>query len=341
MKDDAPKYEVIDRSILLPYYKRFLIEPFLPLLPRSLNPNWITHFGHLLNLLGVALLFALWPERGWPLAVAALLLHAYTWCDNADGAHARRTGQCSTAGEYLDHGLDLLNTVYIAYFGAFIMDVDPVWWVVLVVLVPGAAAVTYWEQAKTGMFRLGMLNQLESVMLVSLVMLVAAITSTSFLAGITIFGVSLRLMILTWVPLQILFGMGQNMVRVAQVHGVMAAAPVLVFLLFGCLLTASVALGAVHVVAGVTIASAVTVYFGMNMLWARLGRHQPRVERLMVLSVVVLGFVVCWAAFGSPASSTSVVLGAVAFVVYGGRTLLDARHGIQRLDELAESPRVA
>ena len=46
-------------------------------------------------------------ERGWPYIAAALFLTAYVFCDNADGGHARRTGQTSPYGEFLDHGLDL------------------------------------------------------------------------------------------------------------------------------------------------------------------------------------------------------------------------------------------
>ena len=39
MTDPALKYSVQDRSILLPYYKRFLVEPLLPAIPQKLDPN--------------------------------------------------------------------------------------------------------------------------------------------------------------------------------------------------------------------------------------------------------------------------------------------------------------
>src|SRR5260221_5390951 len=98
-------YEVEDRSILLPLYRSLFVTPLLPVLPPRLSPNAITHAGHLCNLAGTLVLLALWPERGWPYLAAALGLHLYNWCDNADGAHARRTGQTSATGEFLDHGL--------------------------------------------------------------------------------------------------------------------------------------------------------------------------------------------------------------------------------------------
>ena len=132
-----------------------------------MNPNSITHAGHLLNLAGTALLIGLWPERGWAFVAAALMLHVYMWCDNADGAHARRTNQCSAFGEFLDHGLDQLNTVYIGYLTAMALGAPPIWWVVIALIIPGAGAVTYWEQSRTGVFRLGLLNQVESLSVLS------------------------------------------------------------------------------------------------------------------------------------------------------------------------------
>src|SRR5690348_1168365 len=102
MATGAPAYKVEDRSILLPFYRRFFVDPLLPYLPAKLNPNTITHVGHLLNLLGAVFLLVMWPKRGWPFVAAMITLQLYTWCDNADGAHARRTNQCSPLGEFLD-----------------------------------------------------------------------------------------------------------------------------------------------------------------------------------------------------------------------------------------------
>ena len=126
-----PRYKVDDRSILLPFYRRFLVDPLLPLLPARLNPNTITHVGHLINLVGTVLLIALWPKRGLALRRSRRCCSRSTcWCDNADGAHARRTNQCSALGEFLDHGLDQLNTVYIGYLTRWRSARSPIWWVV-------------------------------------------------------------------------------------------------------------------------------------------------------------------------------------------------------------------
>jgi len=39
MTTPALAYSVQDRSLLLPYYKRFLVEPLLPFIPASVNPT--------------------------------------------------------------------------------------------------------------------------------------------------------------------------------------------------------------------------------------------------------------------------------------------------------------
>src|SRR3954451_10066069 len=169
-------YTVRDRSLLLPFYKRYLVEPLIRFIPRSVDPNAITHVGHLINLAGVVLLLAFGGHGArWPLFAAVICLQLYNWCDNADGAHARRTGRSSALGELLDHGLDMLNTTYIGYAAAISINAPPAWWVGIALVVPAACATTYWEQAETGLFSLGLLNQIESVMLLSTVLLISAI----------------------------------------------------------------------------------------------------------------------------------------------------------------------
>ena len=190
-------YKVEDRSLLLPYYRRYLVDPILPHLPASLSPNAITHAGHLVNLAGTSLLLVMWPRGGWAFIAAALLLQLYLWCDNADGAHARRTGQCSTYGEFLDHGLDAANTVYISYLSAMALGAPPLWWVMIVLLIPAGGAAAYWEQSQTGVFRLGLLNQVESLTLLTVVLVISAFAGTEFWEQVVVGGITLRLAILT------------------------------------------------------------------------------------------------------------------------------------------------
>src|SRR3954466_7884944 len=97
-------YTVRDRSLLLPFYRKHVVEPTLRLLSPGLDPNVITHFGHAINLVGVVILLASVGTTSIrvPFLLGLACLQAYNWCDNADGAHARRIGRCSAMGELLD-----------------------------------------------------------------------------------------------------------------------------------------------------------------------------------------------------------------------------------------------
>lgn len=337
MAPGAPAYKVDDRSLLLPFYRRFLVDPLLPFLPASLHPNTITHAGHLLNLMGTATLILLWPRGGWPFAFAALLLQLYLWCDNADGAHARRTKQCSALGEFLDHGLDQLNTAYIALLTAMALGAPPLWWVIIALIIPGAAVVTYWEQAQTGVFRLGLLNQVESVFVLTCTLLASAAFGTQLFEKITLFGVTLRLAMLLWVASTILFGMMRGVGRVATKDGFRAVLPVVGPIAFGVAISAAAALGAVSTVAAVTIAIACNVYLGMRMLSARLLGRLPRVEPPIVAGVALLGGLCVWRLLGQTVSPVvGQALATLSCAVFGAQAILDARESVLDLSRGAE-----
>jgi phosphatidylglycerophosphate synthase len=288
MSTEKLVYKVDDRSILLPFYRRYLVDPLLPLIPASVNPNSITHLGHLVNLTGTALLIALWPARGWPFVVAMLALQFYMWCDNADGSHARRTNQCSPFGEFLDHGLDQLNTVYIAYLTCMALGVSPIWWVIIALIIPGAGAVTYWEQSQTGIFRLGLLNQVESLTVLSITLTVSAVLGNHFWSTTTILGVSLQHAMLAWSTSTILFGKARSMYRVAKVRGPGAVPPILGLLAFGGAVVLAAHLGAISTILGVTLCTGLNVYFGMRMLAHRLHGEEPRVARVPLVGTALL-----------------------------------------------------
>jgi phosphatidylglycerophosphate synthase len=332
MASGALVYKVDDRSILLPYYRRFIVDPALPLIPARVNPNTITHAGHLLNLFGTTLLVALWPERGWPFFVAMVLLQLYMWCDNADGAHARRTNQCSAFGEFLDHGLDQLNTVYIGYLTAMSLGVPPVWWVVLALIIPGAGAVTYWEQSETGVFRLGLLNQVESLTVLSIALTMSAIFGRYVWTQWSIFGITLQTAMLVWSSSTILFGIARAMVRVARVRGASSVLPVIGLLGFGGALVLALLQGALTDIAGVTLATAANVYVGMRMLANRLHGETPRLGGVLFAGTAVVLAITASSRFGivpSPAWAFTLVVGAAG--VFGLYAIGDTRRSIVHL----------
>jgi phosphatidylglycerophosphate synthase len=267
-----PPYRVEDRSVLLPSYKRWLVDPVLPRLPQKLSPNSITHGGHVLCLLAM---FVLYPApRGWAFAASALLLHLYLWCDNADGAHARRTGQASTAGEYLDHGLDLVNCVYIGVISACAIDLQShTMGLAIATLIACAAAVTLWEQAVTGVFRLGLLNQIESMIFLTAVMLIDAVFGVELVERVTVFGFALQSWIWFFVFSTVAFGIVRSVIRVAAAKKSVAPAVGLLALL-GAIWSAHSAGAASTLVAyGLCVTSIVA--FGVRMLRTRIVGGQP------------------------------------------------------------------
>jgi len=249
------EYSVEDRSILLPWYKKAVVDPVVRRLPATLHPNTITHAGHLLNLLGLAAVIAVHP-RG-PSAVyviPAITLHLYNLCDNADGAHARATGQTSPLGELLDHGLDLLNVAYIALLGALAIGATPLWTTAMVTSVTGAAAAVYWEQAETGVFQLGLLNQVEATFLLAAVLVACALFGPDVVGGLSPLpgsALTVRTVTAAVVTLGAVAAMLHGALRVSRRRG--ALAPFVTLALFGAGAVALVASGALPWPAGAAL----------------------------------------------------------------------------------------
>lgn len=325
-------YKVEDRSILLPYFRRYLIDPLLPFIPAKISPNSITHVGHLVNLFGLALLLALRPEKGWPFFAAALCINLYNWCDNADGAHARRTKQCSPFGEFLDHGLDQFNTVYIAILSALAIGARPMEWVAFVLLVPGAAVVTYWEQSNTGVFRVGMLNQVESIVVLTITLAITGVTGQALWGKELFFGLAVRDVMVLWPCSTILFGMARNLVRVAGQCGAKSTSPILVYLAFSAAIFGSVVVGAIEMPWAVALAAALNIHLGMRMLARRLKKEPPQVEPFVLGGAVAVGALVVWKLAGPPIAPTVVpALVVLACALLGLQVILDGRTGVMLL----------
>jgi phosphatidylglycerophosphate synthase len=331
MPSGTLEYRVEDRSILLPFYKRALIEPLLPYIPARVSPNAITHAGHAANLAAVALLLGTGAARGWPFVAAAALMHLQVWCDNADGGHARRTDQCSPLGEFLDHGLDVLNVIYIGILTCVALGVTPGWWVALTLVVPTAVSVTYWEQAVTGTFRLGLLNQIESAVVLTGVLFASAWFGNDFSARLTYGGVTARLAFCVWAFAQVAVGIVRSVWRVARVEpgALSAIAPLLAF---DIAVAAAASTGALTTAAAVVVGVAMNTFVGVRTLVRRLHGERPQVEPLLVGGAALLATVagVVRAGVTLP-TATSWSIAVVACGVFGLRAALDARRGVRRV----------
>lgn len=329
----APVYRADDRSLLLPYYKRWLVEPTLPFIPARVHPNTITHSGHLLCLGAAALLVATNPRRGWAFIASLLMLHAYNWCDNADGSHARRTRQSSATGEFLDHGLDLLNTTYIAIITIYALGSSPEYTVLLALLIPGAAAVTCWEQTETGVFRMGLLSQIESVAVLTVVMGISAVYGTDFFRHVHLGPVTLWQALHLWPIATILFGQVRALQRVSSAERPIA--PALAFLASQVAIGAAGVRGDVTPVTAVALATGVNLYFGARMLSLRLRSEHAPVDPLFLVTTVLVGAIPLARLVGVQLDSTfTVALPAMVVVVLALSSMRHVRAGFACLQRL-------
>ncbi|MBL8603625.1 MAG: CDP-alcohol phosphatidyltransferase family protein [Myxococcales bacterium] len=331
---NAPSaYKVIDRSIMLPYYKRFLVEPSLPFIPVKVHPNSITHTGHLLCFVSVALLLWARPERGWLFLASMLLLQAYLWCDNADGAHARRTRQSSVFGEFLDHGLDLLNTTYIALLTTASLGSSPGMVLALGMVIPGAAAMTCWEQTETGTFQMGMLNQIESVMVLSLTMIVSSFFGTEVWRSVHLGPISAYQFFHYWPIATIVFAEARRIWRVYRAGGTVA--PAFGYLAFQSAVGVAYLSGFMATHVALSLAVVATLFLGLRSLSLRLQSLKTRVEPIFVLSTaVVLAYVGARLGGIEVSQSVGLLLWAAGVAVYALSGLNEARVSVNNLSRI-------
>lgn len=341
-------YTVRDRSVLLPYYKKFLVEPLIKHIPASVDPNTITHVGHVINLIGVGILLAFGSSTSGAssriaFVAAVVALQVYNWCDNADGAHARRTGRCSAMGELLDHGLDMLNTTYIGFAAAVSINAPPAWWVGIALVVPAACAATYWEQAETGLFSLGLLNQVESVCLLSVVLLIGAFGGLDLWDRVHVGPVTARITVMGFVCATATMGILRNAMRVVKHHGASSAWRIAPLALFNLAVLVAAIVGATAPVAAVIIGTSGNVFFGLRSLAMRTAGERPGVETGIVMGSILVVGLIAWKLAGQPVgysidvtASISATLFFGAFAVANAR---DARREVIRLDLEAAAAR--
>ena len=340
-------YTVKDRSVLLPHYKRFAVEPLIRFIPRSVDPNSITHIGHLICLVGVSILLAfgtsVTASIRLPFIAAVVCLQLYNWCDNADGAHARRTGRTSAMGELLDHGLDMLNTTYIAYAAAISISAPPAWWVGIALVVPAACATTYWEQAETGLFSLGLLNQIESVMLLSTVLLISAIFGFDAWTYVHVGPVTAQLTVMGFVCATAAFTIFSNATRVVARLGASALPRIAPLVLFDLGVLAAMLVGALSPVAAVIVGTAGNVFFGLRSLAMRTAGERPVVEKGLVVGVLLVLGLIVWKLTGQPIGHSVDWVASVAATLFFGAFAVanarDARRKVIRLDREAAQAR--
>jgi len=167
-------YRVEDQELLLGFYKRILWDWLVPRIPARISPNSLTIGGQLLAV--VAATCCGLATVGYPALyyVSAFLFLVYLTADNVDGPHARRTGQTSPLGEFLDHGLDGSASASLLLTACLMLRVDGVVMAALCAIGGLGFAIIFWEQFRTGVLIIPKVSTTEGVTLLALCLVLIA-----------------------------------------------------------------------------------------------------------------------------------------------------------------------
>ncbi len=157
-------YELDERSVTQHWLTDHVWVPLARRIPAWVRPNTITAAGAVFMLASLVFVRTALAGNRWGCLGAALCTLAYFACDNLDGPHARRTGQTSHLGEFLDHWLDSFNGAVIAMGTALCLGVHGP---LLLIYVAGVALsyfATIWEQHHTGTFHSERLGSNEAIL---------------------------------------------------------------------------------------------------------------------------------------------------------------------------------
>ncbi len=172
---NPPSYRVDDQELLLDFYKKLLWNRMVPHIPPRITPNTLTLVGQL-ACLGAAGASA-WAAHGgasWLYVLSSFLLLAYLTLDNLDGAHARRTGQTSPLGEFLDHGLDGLASTAVLIITCIVLQLDGVMFASICAMAAVGFTFLFWEQFRTGLLVIPRVSSTEGVTLLMIIQIVIA-----------------------------------------------------------------------------------------------------------------------------------------------------------------------
>ena len=176
-------YQLDERSVTQHWLTDHIWVPLARRIPPWVRPNTITAAGAVFMLASLVFVRMALSGNRWGCLGAALCTLGYFACDNCDGPHARRTGQTSHLGEFLDHWLDSFNGAVIAMGTALCLGVHGP---LLLLYVAGVALsyfATIWEQHHTGTFHSERLGSNEAILVGTGVYLVLfAFPGTTWLA---------------------------------------------------------------------------------------------------------------------------------------------------------------
>ena len=180
MTKSPETYRVDDQELLLGFYKKLLWDRITPRIPASVTPNALTVIGQSLAVLSAVACAGAVPWGGSPgypilFLVSSFCMLGYLTLDNIAGAHARRTGQCSPLGEFLDHGLDGLGSGSILIVTGLVLSLDGTMMALVCTLGALGFASMFWEQFRTGLLVIPRVSTTEGVTLLGVCLTLMAI----------------------------------------------------------------------------------------------------------------------------------------------------------------------
>ena len=161
------KYNCVDKSILLPYFKKYYVSLFFKVVPFWLTANFITLIStfFIFALLAIVLMNENLTDVSTTLIIV-FCLHSYIVGDHLDGMQAKHTQTSSPLGEFLDHYLDVFNGAIILYvFAKYLDPIPSLVFYCFVYLNSIAFAVTMYEELERNELCFGILGTLEGVFL--------------------------------------------------------------------------------------------------------------------------------------------------------------------------------
>ena len=163
------RYNCIDKSILLPIYKKYYVTTYFRFIPGWLTANAITIIstGFVLAMAIVVFLFGRAGSQFHAL-IFAFCLHTYLLGDHLDGMQAKESCTSSPLGEFLDHYLDVYNgAIVLLTIIVFLGPVPIEVFLVLMVLNCIAFAATMVEELERKELIFGYLGTLEGVLFIT------------------------------------------------------------------------------------------------------------------------------------------------------------------------------
>jgi hypothetical protein len=182
-----------------------------------------------------------------------------------------------------------------------------------------ACAATYWEQAETGVFNLGLLNQVESLFLLTAVLLAHGAFGASIFDGWP------RLVVMSFVCGAAVVGVLRNVWRARS-----RAARVAPLVLLNVAALVASASGALSPVIALVAATSGNVFFGVRCLALRTAGVKPtREPGMMFVALGVVGFIAAAALHHRATDALANVAAGVTAVFFALLAIVNARNALR------------